>query len=479
MTQMYLFLGPTLPDFDGPADIRVLPPVVAGDLMRLPLRAGDVVGIVDGYFHQQLSVRHKEILALMDRGVRVLGSSSMGALRAAELDVFGMHGVGQVYEGYRDGRTDGDDEVALRHGPPESGYRAMSVPLVNMRATFAAAQRAGVCGRESADRIIEALRSVPYAQRTYRMLPSLADEAACSRQELAELEAFCVRNPVDAKRADALELIERMRRPGAEPDRRPGGEPVLGAGPEPALREAINRTVHLVDWELAARGRPDTDPDMAPYPAPGDLDAHRVLQLFSAAYPAFLHEERLRWIAEECAELCGTSGAPDTDAAAALAHGGHRGVFEADGDLGFLDDWLTASERADGVAQERTRLFLARSFRIRPGVAWEEPLLDRLQHTPGFAHATAIARASHEVESERVRRDAAYSHALLPLEPIRQLLLGLWASTEQDADIHALDRGFASLTEAAEAARPFYLLVHCGADLGELSDFSVKAPAVA
>ncbi|MCX5206323.1 TfuA-like protein [Streptomyces sp. NBC_00237] len=456
MTQLYLFLGPTLPGFEGPADIRVLPPVVAGDLLRLPLREGDVVGIVDGYFHQQLSVRHKEILAVMDRGVHVLGSSSMGALRAAELDVFGMHGVGQVYTDYRAGRTEGDDEVALRHGPPESGYRAMSVPLVNMRATFAAAHQSGVCDRESADRIVEALRSVPYAQRTYRLLPSLADEVDCSQQELAELEAFCVRHPVDVKRADALELIERMRQPEREPARRPG----------------MNRTVHLVDWELAARGRALTDQDALPYPAPGDLDALRVLQLFSAAYPAFLHEERLSWIAEECTEQCGTSTAPTGHAAAAIAHSGHRGVFDVDGDLGFLDDWLTASERAGGDPQEKARLFLARSFQIRPGVAWEEPLLDRLQHTPGFAHASAIAQASHEVETERVRRDPAYSHALLPLEPIRELLTALWGSTEQDADIQALDRGFGSLKEAAEAARPFYLIVHCGADLGELSDFS-------
>ncbi|MFI0977633.1 TfuA-like protein [Streptomyces sp. NPDC021093] len=463
MTQLYLFLGPTLPAFDGPADIRILPPIVAGDLLRLPLREGDVVGIVDGYFHQQLSVRHKEILAVMERGVRVLGSSSMGALRAAELDVFGMHGVGQVYEDYRAGRIDGDDEVALRHGPPESGYRAMSVPLVNMRETLAAAHRNGICCRETADRIIDALHSIPYAQRTYRLLPALADEVACSKQELAEIEAHCVHNPVDVKRADALELITRMRQPEREPDRRP----------------PVNRTVHLVAWELAARGRAYTGQDLSSSPVPGDLDALRVLQLFSADYPAFLHEERLSRIAEECAELCGTSSTRTGHAATALAHSGHRGVFDVDGDLGFLDSWLTAGEQSDCAPQEKSKLFLARSFQIRPGVAREEPLLDRLQHTPGFAHAAVIAQASHEVETERVRRDPAYSNALLALEPIRQLLIDLWGSTERDADIHALDRGFSSLQEAADAARPFFLIVHCGADLGELSDFSVKAPSAA
>jgi hypothetical protein len=40
----------------------------------------------------------------------------MGALRAAELHTFGMVGVGRVFEGYRDGVYEDDDEVAVVHG---------------------------------------------------------------------------------------------------------------------------------------------------------------------------------------------------------------------------------------------------------------------------------------------------------------------------------------------------------------------------
>ncbi len=39
----------------------------------------------------------------MKKGVKVYGSSSMGALRASELDEFGMVGVGRIYECYRSG----------------------------------------------------------------------------------------------------------------------------------------------------------------------------------------------------------------------------------------------------------------------------------------------------------------------------------------------------------------------------------------
>ncbi len=85
-----------------------------------------------------LSVWHKEVLHAIDLGVRVLGASSMGALRAAELDRFGMEGVGEIYAYYRDGWLTADADVALLHGAAEDDYRPLSWPMVNVRATVGA-----------------------------------------------------------------------------------------------------------------------------------------------------------------------------------------------------------------------------------------------------------------------------------------------------------------------------------------------------
>ena len=49
------------------------------------------------------TVWHKEILWAMAQGIHVFGGASIGALRAAELDVFGMKGIGRIYEDFRDG----------------------------------------------------------------------------------------------------------------------------------------------------------------------------------------------------------------------------------------------------------------------------------------------------------------------------------------------------------------------------------------
>jgi TfuA protein len=72
-----------------------------------------------------------EILRAIARGVDVRGSSSIGALRAAELHGCGMAGVGWVYDSYRANRIAGLDEIAVIYDP--QSYRPLTIPLVNIR----------------------------------------------------------------------------------------------------------------------------------------------------------------------------------------------------------------------------------------------------------------------------------------------------------------------------------------------------------
>ena len=71
----------------------------------------------------------------MSQGIHVFGSASMGALRAAQLWPFGMEGVGVIFESYRDGKLEDDDEVAMTHGPSEVGFVAASEAMVDIRPT--------------------------------------------------------------------------------------------------------------------------------------------------------------------------------------------------------------------------------------------------------------------------------------------------------------------------------------------------------
>ena len=93
----FIFLGPSLPRnvAHRTLDAVYLPPAAQGDILRLLPQNPEVIGIVDGVFESQPAIWHNEILFALSRGVRVAGAASMGALRAAELNDFGMKGIGE------------------------------------------------------------------------------------------------------------------------------------------------------------------------------------------------------------------------------------------------------------------------------------------------------------------------------------------------------------------------------------------------
>ncbi|MBV9221159.1 MAG: tfuA protein, partial [Methylobacteriaceae bacterium] len=136
MSEVVVFTGPTIGHETAralaPFDYRA--PVQRGDVYRAVLEEPRVIAIIDGYFEGVPAVLHKEILFALSRGIHVFGAASMGALRAAELAPFGMKGVGKIYEAFRDGILEDDDEVAVLHGPEELGYPALTEAMVNIRA---------------------------------------------------------------------------------------------------------------------------------------------------------------------------------------------------------------------------------------------------------------------------------------------------------------------------------------------------------
>jgi len=235
-----VFLGPTLPAH---AAARVLdadyrPPAARGDVHRAVRDGARMIGIVDGYFRQAPAVLHKEILWAIAEGAQVSGAASMGALRAAELDEFGMTGVGWVYRAFRDGRLTGDDEVAVAHGPAAAGYPAISEAMVNIRRTLAAAARAGVIGPEARARLAAAAKALYYPDRSWDRLLDTACGCGVAREAVAALEAWLPEGRVDRKRADALVLLEHMAAVAAD-----------GAADGAASRRVAYAFEHTVFWQ--------------------------------------------------------------------------------------------------------------------------------------------------------------------------------------------------------------------------------------
>ncbi len=212
---IYVFLGPTL-DLETAREILhdavYLPPAAQGDLLWAARERPWGIGLIDGYFERVPSVWHKEILWALEQGVRVVGSSSMGALRAAELALFGMEGVGEVFASYRDGALEDDDEVALIHGTAEEGYRPLSEAMVNIRCTLAAASRAEVIGEDTHQALVDLAKDLFYPERSYpRLLDIASEDPRLSQKEIDRFSAWLPEGRVDQKREDALVLLRWLR----------------------------------------------------------------------------------------------------------------------------------------------------------------------------------------------------------------------------------------------------------------------------
>src|SRR5207253_3073008 len=159
--------------------------------------------IIDGVFDQQLAVSPSEIRTALERGVRVFGASSMGALRAAEVP--GVVGIGRVYEMYRDHVIDSDDEVAITFDAQT--LRPLSEPLVNVRHAVERLAKPGTISRDLASAIITAARKLPYFERVYPRILQAA--GVINRAEASQLATMLA--SYDLKREDAVTLLEHLR----------------------------------------------------------------------------------------------------------------------------------------------------------------------------------------------------------------------------------------------------------------------------
>jgi hypothetical protein len=213
MSEACVFLGPSLAVAEAKAELDAvyLPPVTAGDIFRLQDKRPLAIGIVDGYFEHVPAVWHKEIMWIMAQGVHVFGSAGLGALRAAELDSFGMRGVGRVYQAVRDGTVDRDDEVAVAHEEGPDGYRALSEAMVSIRATLEAAQRAQIISGGTRDALATAGAALFYRDRTWPALLDAGKPAGADPAELGALRRWLPAGRIDQQAEDARSMLREMR----------------------------------------------------------------------------------------------------------------------------------------------------------------------------------------------------------------------------------------------------------------------------
>jgi hypothetical protein len=199
-----VFFGPSIAE----SEVRKLaavthaPPIKRGDLAAV--EDYDVFVILDGEFGQNMSVSPKEILALLEKGKTVIGASSMGALRASELDRSGMIGTGWVYDYFRRGAVRRDADVALVYSPFD--FKPMTVPMVDVEYWMEQASAAGLIGNRERAGLLKAVRNIFFADRSLDRLMDAA-RLAIGGDTLDSLLACCGGTIPNVKAVDAAEAI--------------------------------------------------------------------------------------------------------------------------------------------------------------------------------------------------------------------------------------------------------------------------------
>jgi len=186
------------------ADYR--PPVKRGDIIKALKDKPDIIGIIDGVFHQHPAVSHKEIMQALNENVVVVGGSSMGALRASELDGLGMIGLGFVYKQYREGIITSDDDVAVTFDPETK--TTLSEALVNVEYKLNLAVKNGIISDDVKNHILKVAKSIYYPKRTYYYIFSKSNLDDDVKNNLAD---FIATVP-DIKNLDAIEVLEYIKK---------------------------------------------------------------------------------------------------------------------------------------------------------------------------------------------------------------------------------------------------------------------------
>ena len=411
------------------------PPIKHGDLMRLDVVPGDTVLIIDGLFHSAAAVRHKEVLHLLANGVHVVGASSMGALRAAELHPYGMVGIGWVFAAYRDGIIEADDEVAVTHTTDD--FRQAVEPLVNIRYTLDAAVGDGVIASCAAAAVLEAARGLPYPARTWRLLRRTT---ASVRPDLTEQFDRLIAwrdgrsTELDIKHQDALEALRAVAAGTVvHPDTSGWAQGSWG-------------NFYLHEWLARYRGAPVGDTYV-----PFIMECHHQ-QLYDPDFPRRWRLHTLRWIAGD--DRATLEEAADRAAAVTAANG----LTPRDVDGERLSYWLSPAERSGLPEREQLLRAMVRArwrSAIRPARWADAP--DLLNpDIPSVRIAAAAHRFNKQVASGGPHRTVHHLRA----ERVRAHLAQTWGVPADDFEeltAAARDRLFDSLDGAVDAARPFYL----------------------
>ncbi|KYG51150.1 hypothetical protein AWI43_32400 [Streptomyces sp. WAC04657] len=355
-----------------------------------------------------------------------------------------MVGIGRIFEGFRDGRLEADDEVAVLHteGPD---WQVLSDALVNMRHAVEEAREAAVLSPDQAERLVEAARSLHYPRRSWKAVERACEGDPELRDAARRVGAFVSeRGPaISLKYQDACEALRYAH--GLLHAPAPAASPA-----SPQKWPAGWRTTYLRKWHLDFNG--------------AGFDGRFVSRAAQFDYQRLFGPDQVqRWRRYVLSAMTGL--VPDgplrdlEEQALAVAAKEHLHPDTVPADR--TGHWVGEEERRRLSQQQLLLTLLVRSSRPAVDLGDEASamwLLPQQEVTGG------IISASLDINEKVVLTSFSKHIDHLKVSVLQRHLDTLWnlgnQPDEASRNAAARDRGFTSASEAVEALRPFFLKDH-------------------
>lgn len=187
--------------------------IVAGPIERRQIhddiaKGVNVLGIVDGKFYQSLAVSPAELRDALRCGIRVYGSSSLGALRAVELERFGMIGCGEIFEHIRATPAFRDDKLGQLFFD-QKGANA-TLPFIDLFFAVDALVAQKKLTKKIGDAVIAIYEDMYFEDRSWPELQRRLEHQFPKREWAPIVEAFG-NTAQTQKRKDGMVLLRRIR----------------------------------------------------------------------------------------------------------------------------------------------------------------------------------------------------------------------------------------------------------------------------
>ena len=215
MEKPVIFVGPSLSHEKARkifnADYK--PPAKKGDFLLLAADPNvKLVGFVDGVFLQDYPPTPIEVYQLARKqGVLLVGAASLGALRAVELEKFGMVGVGKIFQLYKSGKVDADDEVAVTFAP-EGDYLLQSEAMIDIRYNLYLAHKRGVLGKSAKRALARVAKRTYFPYRNYaHIIEDARGKYPQFSDEIDSFGSYIASNRKSLKEMDAMMLVKYLK----------------------------------------------------------------------------------------------------------------------------------------------------------------------------------------------------------------------------------------------------------------------------